>query len=173
MTVTEARSFIVKTSLIGTASIFLFIIVGKPLGYPIGWSQVQRVIEIVLPVFLGYLGSASLFIFSRRANRAEVSFGAHEALAGQLIKGSVFVFALVLSGILFAFGYSNRAGAAQDDGMDIDQFAWALTAVLGILNVSTNAAVSFLFSVDNPISPEDSSRKEANTVLLPPGQPTP
>lgn len=53
MTVKQARIFIVKMSLVETAGIFLFLVIGKPLGYPLSWSQVQRLVEIVLPVFLG------------------------------------------------------------------------------------------------------------------------
>src|ERR1700676_2279422 len=132
MTVNEARMFIIRTSLIATASLFLFFIVGKPLGYPLEWPQVQRVVEIVLPVFLGYLGAASSFVFRHHAHGSDFTFGGKEALAGQLVKGSVAAFALILLGILFAFGYSNRPSAPQDTGMDIDTLAWALTAVLGV-----------------------------------------
>src|ERR1700722_9372186 len=98
MTVRQARIFIVKTSLAGTAATFLFFVIGKPLGYPLSWSQVQRLIEIVLPVFLGYLGAASLYVFSQKTATDDVSFSDDQELAGLILKGAVWAFTLILVG---------------------------------------------------------------------------
>lgn len=68
-------------------------------------------------------------------------------LLGLLIKGPIIIFAVASIAILFAFGYSNRHGAAQDSGMNVDQLAWSFTAALGILAASSSVAVSYLFSL--------------------------
>lgn len=171
MTVRQARIFIVNMSILGTAGTFLFFMVGKPLGYPLSWSQVQRLVEIVLPVFLGYLGAASLYVFGRKGKNDDVSFGQNEDLAGRILWGSAGSFAVILVAILFAFGYTNRPSATQDEGMSIDTLSWAVTAVLGILNVSTNVAVTYLFSV-SPVEQDDAGQgapahKKTQTTLSP------
>lgn len=98
-----------------------------------------------------------------------MSFSQNEELAGLILKGAAWAFTLILIGILFAFGHTNRPSAAQDEGMSIDVLSWAVTAVLGILNVSTNGAVTYMFSVshtkenDNPgIQADASGQPEVN-----------
>jgi hypothetical protein len=147
MTIFQARKLIIWTSLGSTAAVFVFFVVGPPLGFPLGWDQVQRVIEIVLPVFLGYLGTATHFLFKKSDPDSDPELGEKAPLLGLLIRGPLLVFGLAFTAILFAFGYSNRANAKPDSGMSVDQLAWALTAALGILTASTGVAVSYLFSL--------------------------
>jgi len=147
MTILEARKLIIKTSLGSTAAVFVFFLVAPLFAFPLGWDQAQRVVEIVLPVFLGYLGTATHFLFKRSNSASDPELGDKAALLGLLVKGPLFVFGCGVAAILFAFGYSNRANARPDSGMSIDQLAWALTAALGILSASTSIAVSYLFSL--------------------------
>lgn len=173
MTVKQARFFIVNMSVLGTAGTFLFFMIGKPLGYPLSWSQVQRVVEIVLPVFLGYLGAASLYVFGQKGKNDDVSFGQNEDLAGRILRSSAWTFALILAAILFAFGYTNRPNATQDEGMSIDTLSWAVTAILGILNVSTNVAVTYLFSVSSDTQEAAGQRVQSTPAAKNPSNPAP
>jgi hypothetical protein len=148
MTITAARKFIILTSLTASGLIFIFFLVAKPLGYPLDWDESQRIIEILLPVFVGYLGTATHFLFHNPQKQHTFQLGNAVPLLGILIKGPVVIFAISCFAILFAFGYSNRHGAPQDSGMSVDQLAWAFTAALGILTVSSSVAVSYLFSLE-------------------------
>jgi hypothetical protein len=169
MTIFEARKVIIWTSLGSTAAVFVFFLVGPPLGFPLGWDQVQRVIEIVLPVFLGYLGTATHFLFKKSDPSGDLDLGDKAPLLGILIRGPLIVFGLAVAAILFAFGFSNRTNAKPDSGMSVDQLAWALTAALGILTASTGVSVSYLFSLggkqDGAVSPGDQGR--GKDVVLP------
>src|SRR6266849_9240050 len=149
MTVDGARSWIIITSLVVTGLTFGFLVAAPPLGYPLGWDQSQRIIEILLPVFLGYVGTATHFVFHTRNQDQELQLGSRAPLLGLIIRGPIVVFVSACVVILFAFGYSNRANAIQGEGMSVDQLAWAFTAALGILSVSTGVAVSYLFSLSD------------------------
>jgi H+/gluconate symporter-like permease len=147
MTVLAARKFIISASLVSTAATFAFLIVAKPLGFPIDWPQVTRIVEIVLPVFLGYLGTASHFLFRNAGVEDHVQLGEKEALLGTLVKGPIWVFSALIVVVFFSFGYSNRQDAPRNSGMSVDTLAWSITVCLGILTASTSVAVNFLFSV--------------------------
>jgi hypothetical protein len=99
-------------------------------------------LEIVSPVFLGYLGSATTFLFSRKQNDTEVVIKGSMELFSLLVKGPVYSFALILLFVIFAFGYSNRIGAPPGIGMNVDLLAGAISATLGLLAVTTNIVVS-------------------------------
>lgn len=154
MQVDYARGWIVRWSLLVTAGTFLFLVLGPALGYPLDWDQIPRLFEIILPVFLGYLGSASHFVFRGQAPAANEAIAQRNdgidqraSLLGVIVRGPIIVFSVAIVAVAFAFGYSNRVNAAPGSGMSIDQLAASITALLGILAVTTNVAVSYLFSL--------------------------
>jgi hypothetical protein len=65
MTTDEARRWIVLASLTITGAVFVFFLLAPVSGYPLEIAQAQGIFQIVLPVFLGYLGSATHFVFKR------------------------------------------------------------------------------------------------------------
>ena len=100
--------------------------------------------KIVIPLFLGYLGSAAQFVFApKKAQVAPVL-----EYLGILTYGPIMVFSLGLTSVLFAFGYSNRIDAPPATGMSVDDLSNILTAALGLLAVTTNVLVSYLFAVE-------------------------
>jgi hypothetical protein len=147
MTLTAARLFIVKSSLVATVMLFGFSVLAPLFGFPLSWDQVQRLIEIVMPVFLGYLATAVHYTFRDKKQQSDVTLDDSQGLVGLLIKGPVIAFVLIDAIVLFAFGYSNRPAAQQDSGMSVDSLAWAIAAALGVLTASTSVAVSYLFSL--------------------------
>ena len=68
-------------------------------------------------------------------------------MLGLLVRGPLWVFGIAAIAIVFAFGFTNRAGAAAGSGMSVDALAGSFTAVIGLLAVTTNVAVSHLFSL--------------------------
>jgi hypothetical protein len=147
MTIEGARKWIIVTSLAVTSAVFVFFFLAPQFGYPLVWEQSERIIEIVLPVFLGYMGTATHFLFHQNRSQMQIDLGANASLLGLIVRGPIIVFALACGAILFAFGYSNRLAAPQDSGMSIDQLSWAVAAALGLLSGTTSVAVSYLFSL--------------------------
>ena len=131
-------------SLIITAGEFLFFLIAPIMDYPLTFPQSVRLLEIVLPVFLAYLGSAARFVFPQ-APSPDPGRMALPNLAGLLVRGPVLVYGLVTIAALLAFGYSNRISAQIGTGMDIDTLAGLLSAALGLLTVTTNVAIAYLF----------------------------
>ena len=147
MTIDAARRWLIGASLIATGAIFVFFLVAPAVRYPLTWEQSVRVFEVVLPVFVGYLGTSTHFLFHGRTKAREVQLQDSSQILGLLIKGPIVIFGLVSVSILFAFGFSNRSGASNGEGMSVDTLSWAFTAVLGFMAVTTNVAVSYLFSL--------------------------
>jgi hypothetical protein len=149
MTADEARRWLITATLILMTATFVFFIVAPVLGYPMLWQDAIRIFEIVLPVFLGYLGTAAQFVFQNMARKhvGGIQASATNPFLGRLIRGPIVVFGIALASLLTAFGYSNSQYASSGSGMTIDTLAWGITAALGLLNVTTQVAVSYLFSL--------------------------
>lgn len=150
MTADTARLWLISMSLGITGLVFVFFLVAPVTGYPLEWANSLRALEIVVPVFLGYLGTSAQFVFRNLAGAANhgISPRASNRFLGLLTIGPVVVFLIAVSALVVAFGVSNRPTAPPNSGMNVDQFAAGITAALGLLTVTTNVAVSYLFSLD-------------------------
>ena len=151
MTADHARRWLIQATLILTGGTFGFLLVAPLLGYRLEWKDVTRVLEIVLPVFLGYLGTATQFVFQNMAGRQNSGISPTQAnpLLPLLIRGPIWIFGILIAATFIAFGVSNSPSAAAGNGMTIDVLSGVITASLGLLNVTTQVAVSYLFSLDS------------------------
>ena len=146
MNVENARKWLLLSSLSATGLISIFFLAAPAAGFPLVFSQSLRVLEVVLPVFLGYVGSAASFVFRSGSAADQMVFRpGTSSLAEMLIKGPVVVFGLVLLAILLAFYSTNRPDAAPGSGMTVDELTGSVSVALGLLAVTTNLAVSYLF----------------------------
>jgi len=147
MTVHVARKWLIYASLATTAAAFIFFLMAPVLGFPLTFDQAIRLLEILLPVFLGYLGTATHFILREPETQARGSIASRGRgeLLTLLVRGPVIVFALATIAAIVAFGMSNSESAEPGSGMSVDTLAVILTAVLGVLTVSTNLLVASLF----------------------------
>ncbi|MBV9824750.1 MAG: hypothetical protein JO001_03580 [Alphaproteobacteria bacterium] len=133
----------------------MFLIIAPVIGFPLDYPKNLGMVRIVSPVFLGYLGSATHFIFRNQTKRVNVS----NEFLGLLVKGPLIIYALVVAASLAAFGYSNRASAEIGAGMSVDDLGTALSFALGVLAATTGVITSYLFvSPNNP-------RGEVNTNI--------
>src|SRR5215469_14595645 len=122
MTVGAARKWLVVSSLAVTGAVFIFFLLAPALGFPLVFAQSLRVLEVALPVFLGYLGSAASFVFRSGSKADELAFRPSAAsLVGLLIKGPMIVFGVALISVIVAFGVTNRRDAAPGSGISVDQ----------------------------------------------------
>lgn len=151
----QARVWLIKTSLLFTSAAFSFFLLAPVFGYPLTWDQATRILQIILPVFLGYLGSASHFVFVRKDSSASVSYRSRPgSLFPLLVQGPVWAFAVAIVAAVVAFGYSNRLKAPPGTGMSVDTLAIVVAAALGILAATTSLILARLFSVPGEESTE-------------------
>jgi hypothetical protein len=146
VTILGAQKLIILSSLGAICLLLLFYILSPVLGYPLEYDQAIRLIQINVPVFLGYIGSATQFLFTGDTARATLIDPRLAPLLKLLVPGPLVVFAIVNVAVLFAFGWTNRAAAPAGVGMTVDTLSIFLTTALGILTVSTGVIVSYLFS---------------------------
>jgi hypothetical protein len=147
MTTGQAREWLIKASLIVCACLFTFVLIAPLFGYPLEVRHGVRLIQMVFPVLLGYLGSAAHFLFRPRLPVVRVPPGRQQLLK-LLVQGPVVMFVLAASVCLIAFGVSNRATLADGSGMRVDELATLLSVTLGFLTVVTNVVVAYLFATD-------------------------
>lgn len=146
MNIQAARAWLVKASLFITALSFAFFLLAPVVGYPLSLEQTPRLLEIITPVFLGYIGNATYFVFGKRATTRKPPLRGSKELMTLLLKGPICVFGIGVLAAVVAFGYSNRAGATQGTGMSVDTLAGAISGALALLTVTTNVIASYLFS---------------------------
>jgi len=145
MSVTTARKWIILASLIITGAQILFYLIAPAIGFPLSYPKNIDLLQIVTPVFLGYLGAATHFIFQNTAPQIPVQ----NEFLGMLVIGPIVIYAVVTIGSLLAFAYMNRAGVPLGSGMSVDNLATALSLSLGVLAVTTGIISSYLFVAPN------------------------
>ena len=146
MTVENARTWLILASLLITGGCFLFFILAPVFSYPISSDQSVRILQIIIPVFIGYLGSATYFVFNNQTSSENLTFQGNSLQVKLLIKGPVYLFCVGLVAILIVFWKGNSANASPGDGMAIDGLATWVAVLLSILTVTTNVIVAYLFS---------------------------
>jgi hypothetical protein len=145
MTVEMARKWLITASLGITAGVVAFFVAAPAFGFPLTADQAMRLLEIVVPVFLGYLGTASRFVFSAPNRVERVQLRRNDPLVALLIRGPLLVFLLIVFVAVASFGWSNRADAPAGAGMSIDALSGVVSTALGLLAVTTHTAVAYLF----------------------------
>jgi len=145
MNTNEARRWLVRFSLLVTGGLLLFLLLAPAVGYPLEYSQAIRLIEIVSPTFVGYLGAAARFLVSKKPAPGFRPGEATRQVSGLVVRGSGWLFALLAAGVLLAFWLTNRSGAAPGAGMDIDLLAGLFTMLLALVTATTGLLISHLF----------------------------
>lgn len=142
MTINSARKWLIISSLVITGVQMIFLLTAPVFSFPLTYPKNLDLLQIVLPVFLGYLGSASHFIFQSAAAPIQV----HNQFLGLLVKGPIIIYVLAVAAAFGSFAYSNRIGAEIGAGMSVDNLATALSLALGLLAVTTGIINSYLFA---------------------------
>jgi hypothetical protein len=141
MTADTARRWLIFSSLVLTGIQAAFLLVAPYIGVPIEPQKSLSLLQIVTPVFIGYLGSASHYIFRTPPPRVVVN----NQFLGLLVRGPIFVYVVIVVAAFGAFTYSNRPGAQIGSGMSAENLSTALTIALSVLAASTGVIVSYLF----------------------------
>lgn len=147
MSVDMARKWLILSSLVITGLQIIFLIVAPVFGFPLVWPRNLDVLQIVSPVFLGYLGSATNFIFQKPKHEVTVQ----SDLLGYVVVGPILIYVIVVTGALAAFGYSHRVGAPMGSGMPVDNLTTTLSLALGVLAATTGIISSYLFAAPKSV----------------------
>lgn len=146
MDIQSAREWIVKASLIVTGIMMLFFLTAPAIGFPLLFEQAFQILGTITPVFVGYIGAATQFIF-KPAVRATPFKQSNMVLLGLLMKGPIYLYAIATLSLIAAFWYSNRP-SAETGGMSIEVLGIGMSITLALLAGSTHALVTYLFQVD-------------------------
>jgi hypothetical protein len=140
------RIWITRASLLVVAlALFFYLAAPVLFGFPIALDEVARIVQIVLPVFVGYLSAAAAFLTASGSRQSRNANIADEKLLRIVVRGPVYLVSVGLAIVTAVFWYSNRKGAPPGTGMSLDQYCWSLSALLAILTVSTSVVVGRLF----------------------------
>lgn len=146
MTVASARKHLLLFALGNTGAHVLFFIVAPAFGYKLTFGEALRMIEVVSPVFLGYIGAATQYVFQPQG--AKVRSGTqHSDLLSILVWGPIIIFSLTSIAALAVFGVVNRINGV---GMTPETLSLILASNIGLLTVSTNVIVSNVFNQEQP-----------------------
>ena len=143
-TMEDARSWVIKACLLIMGGTLIFFLVAPTAGFPLEFTSSLRILEIILPIFLGYIGQSIFLLLHRGTQPMDEQRLVRKSLK-LLIQGPIVIFCLALVSIIVAFGLSNRAGAPIGSGITPDGLALSVSIVTAVLTATTNAVVIFLF----------------------------
>jgi len=146
------RLWVIKASLLILGISFIFFVIARPaFNFPMLYDETIRVLQIIFPVFVGYLGIGAAYLTqptdTARAT-ADQPFQKHqEAVARLLLRGPIYLIAFCTLALVAAFWLSNVPSARPGAGMSIDNFCWFLSLLMGLLAASSGLVVTRLFGV--------------------------
>lgn len=141
MTADSARKWLILSSLLITGAQGVFLMI-SPAIIPIETTKSTALLQIVMPVFVGYLGSAAHFIFMAPPPPA---VPVNNQFLGYLVWGPLAIYVAFVVTAFVAFTILNRPGAIIGAGMSVDTLSTALTWALSLLAATTGVVVSYLF----------------------------
>ncbi|XSC43475.1 hypothetical protein ACF1BQ_036845 [Bradyrhizobium sp. RDT10] len=144
MTYQAARIWIVKWSLVILAVYGAALLLAPALRYPLEFTQSIQLLQMLFPVFLGYLASATVFVFEGEEGTDR---NRQTKLLSMLTRGP-FLVTFVLSLALFlAFwlAHSTDINAERMVRFSFDTFTSAFALIIGIHTAVTSALVAYLF----------------------------
>jgi hypothetical protein len=139
-TLAQARLFIASYCVFMTGLLLCFFLI-SPLFLPFnpGKDENVQLVQIILPVFLGYLGSASQFLFRSSGDRT--TFPGDERLLFILTVGPCCLF-FALNVVLFTIFYLQKTPIAEIT-------KW-FTMILSLLTSTVGVITVNLFATRNP-----------------------
>jgi hypothetical protein len=112
------------------------------------YEEVIRVLQIIFPVFIGYLSLAAAHV-SRGISPGRLATRDSEFASRQItqlvLRGPIYVVGLCLIVLTAAFWISNIPSARPGNGMSLDNFCWFLSLLMGLLAASSALIIARLF----------------------------
>ena len=137
------RLWLIAADLLITGFIILFFLVAPVCGYPLTYEEAYQVMQIVFPVFVGYLATAVAFVVRPAAEQTLTS--ERLKVLRLLLRGPLVLFGSAIIVVWIVFGVSNSRFGAPNSGMSLKVFSNLHTALLSILAATTGGLIAFLF----------------------------
>lgn len=145
MNIARARTWLITASLVITGAIFGFFLIAPSVGYPLTWEQATRLLQIVVPVFIGYVSSATYSLFAKE-QVVESALTGNERDFSLLVYGPIGIFCVATVAALVSFGISNSSRAVPGSGMTVDTLGTFLSSGLALLTATTGVVITRIFS---------------------------
>lgn len=160
----SARVAIVAYSLGITGTLIVFLLLAQPLGmrFDFGKEENLRLIDVILPTFLGYLGAASHFIFN--ADRGREIGDQNNSMLKLLVHGPFVIFIVTVSALFYAHYASHRPLSIDEpriDSLDFATLSRYLSISLGLLAATVGVVSGYLFGSPPRRTFEPAERKES------------
>jgi hypothetical protein len=146
MTPSEARTWIIKASLVSFGCVFVFFVVAPAIGYPLRYSDAINVMKILIPIFSSYLGAAASYVISGSSNTDDET---SIAILRLLVVWPIILFAICMIAILVAFPISQN-GEFSGNGMTPNTLSLLVSLLSAVLATTTGAINSYLFVIKKP-----------------------
>ena len=104
-------------------------------------GDAYRILQIVFPVFAGYLGTGVLFLFKDKPARDNV---ADAVILRYFVYGPFFIF-WAISAAVFTYFYVSNLPSSSASGMKVSQLSDYVTMLMVFMNATVGALISFLF----------------------------
>lgn len=161
----SARLAVVIYSLVITGGLILFLILAQPIGmrFDFGRQENLRLIDVVIPTFLGYLGSASHFLFN--SNRGREIEEHNAGMLRLLIHGPFWIFIVTICALFYAHYVSHRPLTTIEpriDVMDFNTLSRYVSIALGLLAITVGVISGYLFGP--PPRQDQNDRPPGNRV---------
>ena len=144
------RVWIIKASLVILGTSFIFFVIARPaFDFPMLYDETIRVLQIIFPVFVGYLGIGAAYLTQRSDAASAVADQPFQKkqddIARLLLRGPIYLIAFCTLALVAGFWLSNVPSARPGAGMSIDNFCWFLSLLMGLLAASSGLVVTRLF----------------------------
>lgn len=137
------RLWLIVADLAITGCIIVFFLVAPVFGYPLTYEESYQVMQIVFPVFVGYLATAVAFVVRPAAEQTLTPERAK--VLRLLLRGPLIIFVVGVVIVWIVFGISNSRYGAPGAGMTLKVFSNLHTGLLSILAATTGGLIAFLF----------------------------
>jgi hypothetical protein len=144
----SARIAIIVYSLSITGVLFVFFVLSQAFGIRFDYEQGEqlRLVDIVVPVFFGYLGAASHFVFN--ANRGREVSSDNTLMLRILVHGPFILFIVFTVALMTAFQLSRLPlppDAPLQPSMSINDLSRWISISLALLSCTVSILASYLF----------------------------
>lgn len=146
MSIEKERLWLVKASLLVTGTTFAFFAVAPfVLSFPMDGEEAIRQIQIVMPVFTGFLTTFVVYVVQTGGASSDGETSETRPLLSLVVRWPVYLLSTVLVIIILAFWFSNSTHGAPGGGMTLDQFSWFVSALMTLMSITSGVLVVSLF----------------------------
>jgi hypothetical protein len=138
----DARIWLVKWSAVLTGILFVFFVIAPFVALPFRGDQSKQALGIIAPVFFGYLGLATTFLFQAPP---KIPASPINPLFSLIVKAPVGIFSVGLFVLILTYCLTNILAKKIGDGMGFDDFVFYLSMLLTLQSGTTGVLFAAIF----------------------------